>query len=193
MQHLVARKLGITYNRHTMNLDLATLTKIGKENMKRYLLNEIECAKEDLKEADRIEKRAKFIIDTKSASENHWFWEEVARILFIEPLRVGREQYIKQCVFKLSKLNNKKLKNKGGITDQDIMNAREVPITNFIDVNPNGWCKCPFHNETKSSFKYYPKQNSFYCYSCNKGGSVIDFIMQSQNIDFKSAVKFLLK
>lgn len=50
---------------------------------------------------------------------------------------------------------------------------------------------CPFHNEKTPSFCIYPENNSFYCFGCNKGGDVIAFIMEVENLDFAEAVKFL--
>lgn len=50
---------------------------------------------------------------------------------------------------------------------------------------------CPFHNEKTPSFNIYPESNSFYCFGCNKGGSVFDFIMGVENLAFTDAVKWL--
>ncbi len=50
---------------------------------------------------------------------------------------------------------------------------------------------CPFHNEKTPSFCIYPENNSYYCFGCNKGGDVINFIMGVEKLDFSEAVKFL--
>lgn len=81
----------------------------------------------------------------------------------------------------------------GGISPSDVLRAKEILITNFIQVDHSGFAKCPFHNETSASFKFYKDQNSWWCYSCQTGGSVVDFVMKQQNVDFLTAVKFLLK
>lgn len=50
---------------------------------------------------------------------------------------------------------------------------------------------CPFHSEKTPSFYIYTDSNSFYCFGCQKGGDVITFIEQVENLDFMEAVKFL--
>ena len=50
---------------------------------------------------------------------------------------------------------------------------------------------CPFHNEKTGSFNIYPGNNSFYCFGCNKGGDVISFVMDVENLDFPEAVRWL--
>ena len=50
---------------------------------------------------------------------------------------------------------------------------------------------CPFHNEKTPSFTVTPDKNLFYCYGCHKGGSMFDFIMEIENMDFPEALKFL--
>ncbi|MFC1947965.1 CHC2 zinc finger domain-containing protein [Chloroflexota bacterium] len=50
---------------------------------------------------------------------------------------------------------------------------------------------CPFHAEKHPSFTVYPETQSWYCFSCNKGGDVITFIMLVNNTDFKGALDIL--
>lgn len=50
---------------------------------------------------------------------------------------------------------------------------------------------CPFHNEKSPSFCIEPAKQFFYCFGCNKGGSVIQFIMSIENLDFLEALRFL--
>lgn len=103
---------------------------------------------------------------------------------------------IKTIMFNLSlldEIDGKTTKTMGGISEADINRAKEISITNFIQVDHSGFAKCPFHNETSASFKFYKDQNSWWCYSCNRGGSVVDFIMQQNHCDFLLAIKFLLK
>lgn len=109
---------------------------------------------------------------------------------------------IKTIMFNLSYLDELEGKGTpkimGGVNEADIARAKEVPIMNFLSGNmiAHGGrvcTKCPFHNETNASFYVYLDQNSWWCYSCSAGGSIIDFIMRQQNVDFLTAVKFLLK
>lgn len=50
---------------------------------------------------------------------------------------------------------------------------------------------CPFHNEKNPSFYVSPEKQIFKCFGCNEWGSVIDFYMKIENVDFKEAIKAL--
>lgn len=50
---------------------------------------------------------------------------------------------------------------------------------------------CPFHKEKTPSFSVSPDKQLFYCFGCGKGGTVINYVMQQENLDFVEAVKLL--
>lgn len=50
---------------------------------------------------------------------------------------------------------------------------------------------CPFHKEKTPSFSVSPDKQLFYCFGCGKGGTVINFAMHQENLDFVEAVKLL--
>lgn len=50
---------------------------------------------------------------------------------------------------------------------------------------------CPFHNEKSPSFSVSPDKQMFYCFGCGKGGNVISFLMDYENMTFPEAVKSL--
>ncbi len=50
---------------------------------------------------------------------------------------------------------------------------------------------CPFHNEKTPSFHVNPQRQTFHCFGCGKGGGVIRFVMDYENLDFPSAVRKL--
>ncbi len=50
---------------------------------------------------------------------------------------------------------------------------------------------CPFHSERTPSFTVFPGTQSFYCFGCNAGGSVITFIEKAENLDYVGAIEFL--
>jgi DNA primase len=50
---------------------------------------------------------------------------------------------------------------------------------------------CPFHNEKSPSFIVSPDRQTFKCFGCGKGGSVIDFVMEYEHLDFPEALELL--
>ncbi len=50
---------------------------------------------------------------------------------------------------------------------------------------------CPFHNEKAPSFSVSPDKQMYYCFGCNKGGNVITFLMEHENMTFVDAVRLL--
>ena len=52
---------------------------------------------------------------------------------------------------------------------------------------------CPFHNERTPSFSVSPKRNFCYCFSCKKGGSPVNFIMEKEGLSYRDALLQLAK
>ena len=52
---------------------------------------------------------------------------------------------------------------------------------------------CPFHNERTPSFAVNPSGQFYHCFGCGKGGGVINFIMEVENLSYPDAVAFLAK
>lgn len=50
---------------------------------------------------------------------------------------------------------------------------------------------CPFHNEKTPSFTVSPDRQTFHCFGCGKGGSVFDFVMLIEHVDFAEALETL--
>ncbi len=57
----------------------------------------------------------------------------------------------------------------------------------------NYWACCPFHNEKTPSFSVAPDKQFYYCFGCHKGGGVINFVMEMENLSYGDAVRFLAK
>jgi len=60
-----------------------------------------------------------------------------------------------------------------------------------ITVNRQGKAICPFHNDAHPSMHVYNNQRGWWCFTCNSGGSVIDFVMKFFGLDYLSACKKL--
>ncbi len=50
---------------------------------------------------------------------------------------------------------------------------------------------CPFHNEKTGSFSVSESKQLYYCFGCGKGGGVINFIMEIENLSYPDAVRLL--
>ena len=51
--------------------------------------------------------------------------------------------------------------------------------------------RCPFHNEKTPSFYVYQDTGTYHCFGCNAHGTVIDFVMETENRQFRDAVESL--
>jgi DNA primase len=51
--------------------------------------------------------------------------------------------------------------------------------------------RCPFHEERTPSFSVNPAEKLYYCFGCGKGGDVIAFVRETENLDFVGAVEWL--
>ena len=52
---------------------------------------------------------------------------------------------------------------------------------------------CPFHDEKTGSFTVSPAKGIFKCFGCGKGGGPVHFIMEHEQLDYLSALKYLAK
>ncbi len=67
-------------------------------------------------------------------------------------------------------------------------------IQDYVSLKKTGanWvARCPFHKETKPSFSVNPAKEIFYCFGCQKGGSVFNFIMEIERVTFPEAIKIV--
>jgi len=69
-------------------------------------------------------------------------------------------------------------------------------VGSYIHLTRKGgsyWGCCPFHSEKTPSFSVSPDKQLYYCFGCKKGGGVINFIMEEENLTFPDTVRFLAK
>ena len=67
-------------------------------------------------------------------------------------------------------------------------------VGDYVTLKKTGanWsARCPFHKETKPSFSVNPSKEIFYCFGCQKGGSVFTFIMEIERVTFPEAIKIV--
>jgi len=67
-------------------------------------------------------------------------------------------------------------------------------VGDYVQLKPKGrryWGLCPFHNEKTASFSVDGEEQMYYCFGCHKGGTVINFVMEMERMEFLDAVKLL--
>ena len=67
-------------------------------------------------------------------------------------------------------------------------------VSSYVNLTRKGsnlWGLCPFHNEKTPSFSVSPDKQIYKCFGCGKGGGVISFIMEIENLSFIEAVRLL--
>ena len=57
----------------------------------------------------------------------------------------------------------------------------------------NWWARCPLpgHNERTASFAVNETGQFYHCFGCHRGGDIIKFVQEVDNLDFYDAVKVL--
>ena len=67
-------------------------------------------------------------------------------------------------------------------------------VSSYIPLKKNGHRYvglCPFHNEKTPSFNVDGQKQVYYCFGCKAGGSVIQFVMDIERMEFGEAVAHL--
>lgn len=78
----------------------------------------------------------------------------------------------------------------------EIINANDIVslVSGYVHLKKSGsgymGC-CPFHREKTPSFHVSGDKQLYHCFGCGAGGSVIQFAMAAENLDFPDAVRFL--
>ena len=74
-----------------------------------------------------------------------------------------------------------------------IKNAESVSqfVSRYVELSSAGLGLCPFHDDQVESFSVNEEENYWHCFACGTGGSIIDFWIQQQQVDFQTAIKEL--
>ena len=70
----------------------------------------------------------------------------------------------------------------------------EEVVSEYVPLKQKGrrfWGCCPFHNEKTPSFSVDSESQLYYCFGCHKGGTVINFVMDMERMEFMDAVRLL--
>lgn len=79
----------------------------------------------------------------------------------------------------------------------EVLNAK-VPIFDLLDLYGIEYIqnkvRCPFHadgTEKTPSLVVYPETNTWHCFACNKGTSIIDFVQYMDGTNYYAAIEKL--
>ena len=81
-------------------------------------------------------------------------------------------------------------------TVQKILDAADIVevVSDFVHLKRRGSGYiglCPFHNERTPSFSVSKSKGICKCFSCGKGGSPVNFIMELEQMSFNEALRYL--
>jgi DNA primase len=81
---------------------------------------------------------------------------------------------------------------------QDILNRADVVdiVGEYVRLENKGgrfWGLCPFHNERTPSFSVNREKNFYFCFGCKKGGSPVNFLMETEKLSYPEALEAIAK
>ena len=83
-------------------------------------------------------------------------------------------------------------------TVQRILDTADIVdvVSDFVSLKRRGANYiglCPFHNERTPSFSVSKSKGICKCFSCGKGGSPVNFIMEIEQLSYQEALRYLAK
>ena len=81
-------------------------------------------------------------------------------------------------------------------TIQRIMDAADIVevIAEFVPLRKSGVAfkgKCPFHDDTTTSFIVTPSKGIFKCFACGESGDVVSFLIKHNGWSYPESIKWL--
>lgn len=146
---------------------------------------------------DAIKKKLTLIKYKIKGELSQWFWREwVKANEGQELLKIDGHIVRLRRLFGVAQGRG----SKDRITEEKIQQALHTPIENIANQHIKLYKigralvgLCPFHQEKHPSFYIYPETNSCWCYGCNQGGDVINFVRLLHGCSFREAVKYLVE
>lgn len=153
---------------------------------------------QELKNVTGIIKNKLRIMRKQYTKDKWWFWREVIKKWDGKKLD-EIQKHLMRLRRQLAIIQNRKEKS-SAITQEHIQQALAVSLkdigrerlklrrsgSNFVGL-------CPFHNERTPSFCIYTATNSFYCFGCQRGGNVINFIRELEGLSFRETIIYLTR
>lgn len=139
----------------------------------------------------RIKSRLKKIKKSKSLFFQ-WFAREWIKYSKIRKLtKIGSEIKRLSLLLRAHHVPNKQFSTKESAETVSILDVAQQYIPHLRKEGRRYKAQCIFHDDRNPSLVFFPDTNSFYCFGCKKGGSVITFVQCINNCSFKKAVEIL--
>jgi len=127
----------------------------------------------------------------------NWFWRECIKQTDGKKL-IEAERHLKRLKHLLWLKKDRGGHSKGWVEEEQKALALLVPIESLLQTEYRTGGKtiralCPFHEEKTPSFHIYSEQNRFKCFGCGRGGDVINFVEELQDLSFIEAIKYLIQ
>ena len=79
---------------------------------------------------------------------------------------------------------------------EELIDRNEISqvVSSYVQLSRKGlnlFGLCSFHSEKTPSFSVSSEKQIYHCFGCGKGGGVINFIMEIENLSYPDAVRFL--
>ena len=156
--------------------------ELGEEWIKERKLEYLEPKLERLNK--RIKSIHKYYTDATEREVPYWIKSVLVEIEGLADLEKERKKIDTQIYFLK---HSDKIGNQ--ITQEDIVRARDYPFENLIEANRAKFAICPFHSDSHPSL--WIKNNFGHCFSCGKSVDTIQFIIETKEMSFVEAVKYL--
>lgn len=108
--------------------------------------------------------------------------------------------YLKPLVSKYNRLERYFVEQTDKTYDtRPLERAKEYPIDQLFEIErarrspTKTICCCPLpdHRDDKPSFCIYHSTNTFYCFSCHRGGDTLKLVEIMHGLDFRSALQYI--
>lgn len=180
------------YDVNNSKITLHEAKQIFPYEYREYVLNHPVPIKMTITRARRIQKELRAEIyqymDIPKSGLRDAAMAHVVNYVYIESQiekRMAKIKELDRWIF----LHSKRTKEVKGI---DFERLKLVPIPDILPINRSGFATFPLHSDRTPSLRYYKDNNSWFCFSCNKGGDVIDLVQAMKGCSLKEAVQFLV-
>lgn len=136
--------------------------------------------------------------ELKYQGYDKWTRQFLCMLFDYEPGGIYSEEYKQLKKLKMfKKMISNNPKNNNGISQEDIEQARNIPILEiyqFVKIKRSGrrtWVSCPFHGLDKNPSMLINTNNTAKCFTCGFYGDSISFFQKANDIDFIRAVNWI--